>query len=162
MPGSYGVVNQVSVLMSVADPAPPNSLLHTQLELKARVGIEQGFVKFTTPKLPSHHQRRVTHNYRTPVESDIETGLSSTRDNSKRKQQLLAKKTEVHFTLALSLALFPPYKRGEARFEPIHFTVPNLTHSVSRTDFIGVQAHFQIARTLLGYCPLTANSSLVR
>ena len=84
--------------------------------MEARVGIEQGFVKFTTPKLPSHHQRRVTHNYRTSIESGIATGLSSTRDYSKRKQQLLAKRTEEHFTLALSLALFPPCKRGEGRF----------------------------------------------
>ena len=41
MLGSYGVVNQVSVLVSVADPAPLNSLLHTQLELEARVGFER-------------------------------------------------------------------------------------------------------------------------
>jgi hypothetical protein len=42
--------------------------------------------------------------------------LSSTLDNSKRRQQLLAKRTEEHFTLALSLALFPPCKRGKGRF----------------------------------------------
>src|ERR1035438_9518365 len=81
-------------------------LPHTRFRLEARVGIEQGFVKLTTPKLPSHHQRRVTHNYRTSIESGIQTDLSSTLDNSKRKQQLLAKRTEEHFTLALSLALF--------------------------------------------------------
>ena len=38
-PSSYGVVNVVSVLMSVADPAPSNSLLLKQLELEAEVGI---------------------------------------------------------------------------------------------------------------------------
>ena len=31
----------VSVLMSVADPASPLSLLHTQLELEAEVGIDR-------------------------------------------------------------------------------------------------------------------------
>jgi hypothetical protein len=38
-PNSYGVVNMVSVLVSVADPAPSNSLLLKQLELEAEVGI---------------------------------------------------------------------------------------------------------------------------
>ena len=37
---SHGVGKLVSVLVSVADPAPSNSLLHTQLELEAEVGIE--------------------------------------------------------------------------------------------------------------------------
>jgi hypothetical protein len=40
-PNSYGVVNMVSVLMSVGTPAPPKPILHTQLELEARVGIGQ-------------------------------------------------------------------------------------------------------------------------
>jgi hypothetical protein len=39
--GSYGVVNWVSVLVSVADPEPPKPLLHLQFGLEARVGIEQ-------------------------------------------------------------------------------------------------------------------------
>src|ERR1035437_2504412 len=39
--GSYGVVNRVSVLVSVADPASPMSLLQRQLRLEARVGIER-------------------------------------------------------------------------------------------------------------------------
>ena len=112
-------------MVSVWTPEPPKPLLHSQFGVEARVGIEQGFVKFTTPKLPSHHQRRVTHNYRTSIESGIETGLSSTRDNSKRKQPLLAKRTEEHFTLALSLALFPPCKRGEGR---------NRTRSLYRSE----------------------------
>jgi hypothetical protein len=36
---SYGVVNMVSVLVSVADPASPISLLQSQLRLEAEVGI---------------------------------------------------------------------------------------------------------------------------
>jgi hypothetical protein len=36
---SYGVVNGVSVLVSVADPSAPMSLLQKQLRLEARVGI---------------------------------------------------------------------------------------------------------------------------
>ena len=82
------------------------------LGLEARVGIERGFVKSTTPELSPHHQRRVTHNYRTAIQSGIETRLSSTQDNSEKKQQLLAKRTEEHFTLALSLALFPHLKEA--------------------------------------------------
>jgi hypothetical protein len=38
---SYGVVNMVSVLVSVADPASPISLLQSQLRLEAEVGIGQ-------------------------------------------------------------------------------------------------------------------------
>ena len=38
---SDGVVNQVSVLVSVADARVLNPLLHTQLGLEARVGIER-------------------------------------------------------------------------------------------------------------------------
>ena len=38
-PNSYGVVNMVSVLVSVADSYTLTPLLHTQLELEARVGI---------------------------------------------------------------------------------------------------------------------------
>jgi hypothetical protein len=45
--GSYGVVNMVSVLVSVADSFVPISLLHKQLELEAEVGIERG--SFTVP-----------------------------------------------------------------------------------------------------------------
>ena len=52
----------VSVLVSVADSLRlQNPLLHTQLGLEARVGIERGqgiFSKSTTPQLPPHHQRR--------------------------------------------------------------------------------------------------------
>src|ERR1035437_7707783 len=47
--GSYGVVNRVSVLVSVADPASPMSLLQRQLRLEARVGIGRG--SFTVPSL---------------------------------------------------------------------------------------------------------------
>jgi len=36
---SDGVVNQASVLVSVADAYATKPLLHTQLELEARVGI---------------------------------------------------------------------------------------------------------------------------
>jgi hypothetical protein len=39
----------VSVLVSVWTPEPPKPLLHTQLELEARVGIERG--SFTVPSL---------------------------------------------------------------------------------------------------------------
>jgi hypothetical protein len=51
----------VSVLVSVADHSAQNSLLHTELELEAEVGIEQkqeDFPKPTNPQLPPHHQRR--------------------------------------------------------------------------------------------------------
>jgi hypothetical protein len=37
---SYGVGKLVSVLVSVADSLAPKPLLHTQLGLEARVGIE--------------------------------------------------------------------------------------------------------------------------
>jgi hypothetical protein len=40
----------VSVLVSVADPAPRNSLLHAQLELEAEVGIEPT-IPFRLPKV---------------------------------------------------------------------------------------------------------------
>ena len=35
----YGVGNMVSVLLSVADSLATKPLLHTQLDMKARVGI---------------------------------------------------------------------------------------------------------------------------
>jgi hypothetical protein len=38
-PNSYGVVNMVSVLVSVVDPLPLMSLLQSQLRLEAEVGI---------------------------------------------------------------------------------------------------------------------------
>ena len=41
---SDGVVNQVSVLVSVADAYATKPLLHTQLELEAEVGIEHHFL----------------------------------------------------------------------------------------------------------------------
>ena len=40
-PNSYGVVNMVSVLVSVADPSAPLSLLQRQLRLEAEVGIDR-------------------------------------------------------------------------------------------------------------------------
>ena len=40
-PNSYGVVNVVSVLVSVVDSRVLSPLLHTQLELEAEVGIGQ-------------------------------------------------------------------------------------------------------------------------
>jgi hypothetical protein len=48
-PNSYGVVNMVSVLVSVADPSAPLSLLQRQLRLEAEVGIEPRH--FTVPSL---------------------------------------------------------------------------------------------------------------
>ena len=47
----------VSVLMSVADPASPMSLLQRQLRLEAEVGIERG--SFTVPSL-THSVSRVS------------------------------------------------------------------------------------------------------
>ena len=41
----------VSVLVSVADHSAPKSLLHTQLELEARVGIEPTHTAFAEPRL---------------------------------------------------------------------------------------------------------------
>jgi hypothetical protein len=38
--GFLRIGKSVSVLVSVADPATPKPLLHTQLELEAEVGIE--------------------------------------------------------------------------------------------------------------------------
>src|SRR5208283_3297900 len=70
------------------------SLPHTRFGLEARVGIERGFVKFTTPELPSHHQRRVTHNYRTTIESGIPSRLSSTRDNSDKRSNYSPKRRQ--------------------------------------------------------------------
>ena len=46
----------VSVLVSVADPSTPKSLLHTQLELEAEVGIERG--SFTVSSLTHSVSRR--------------------------------------------------------------------------------------------------------
>jgi hypothetical protein len=51
MLSSYGVVNLVSVLVSVADPASPISLLQSQLRLEARVGIG---------RLMPYFQRKIT------------------------------------------------------------------------------------------------------
>src|ERR1017187_3924398 len=56
-PNSYGVVNMVSVLVSVADSYTLTPLLHTQLGLEARVGIERG--SFTVPSL-THSVSRVS------------------------------------------------------------------------------------------------------
>ena len=44
----YGVGNVVSVLVSVADSLAPKPLLHTQLGLEARVGIERGSLDLPT------------------------------------------------------------------------------------------------------------------
>ena len=44
---SDGVVNQVSVLVSVADAYATKPLLHTQLELKAAVGIDRLWWRMT-------------------------------------------------------------------------------------------------------------------
>ena len=41
----------VSVLVSVADSLPPKPLLHTQLGLEARVGIEHEFVRLQASAL---------------------------------------------------------------------------------------------------------------
>jgi hypothetical protein len=57
-PNSYGVVNMVSVLVSVADPAPSNSLLLKQLELEAEVGIEPTNEAFAEPCLTTWLPRR--------------------------------------------------------------------------------------------------------
>ena len=48
---SYGVGNVVSVLVSVADSLAPKPLLHTQLGLEARVGIEPTHKAFAEPRL---------------------------------------------------------------------------------------------------------------
>ena len=54
-PNSYGVVNMVSVLLSVADPSAPMSLLQRQLRLEAEVGIEQSQKIFQNPLLRNYH-----------------------------------------------------------------------------------------------------------
>src|ERR1019366_6576543 len=54
--GSYGVVNQVSVLVSVADPASPMSLLQRQLRLEAEVGIGQLMPFFQVKTTPFSEQ----------------------------------------------------------------------------------------------------------
>jgi hypothetical protein len=48
----------VSVLVSVADPAPSNSLLLKQLELEAEVGIEPTNEAFAEPCLTTWLPRR--------------------------------------------------------------------------------------------------------
>jgi hypothetical protein len=47
--GFLRIGKMVSVLVSVWTPEPPKPILHTQLELEARVGIERG--TFTDPSL---------------------------------------------------------------------------------------------------------------
>ena len=42
-------------MVSVADPSTPKSLLHTQLELEAEVGIEQSQKIFQNPLLRNYH-----------------------------------------------------------------------------------------------------------
>ena len=49
--GSYGAGKLVSVLVSVLDSLPPNLLLHSQLSLEARVGIEPTNEAFAEPCL---------------------------------------------------------------------------------------------------------------
>src|SRR5208282_809744 len=59
--GFLRIGKMVSVLVSVWTPEPPKPLLHSQLGMEARVGIERGqgiFSKSTTSQLPPHHQRR--------------------------------------------------------------------------------------------------------
>jgi hypothetical protein len=45
----------VSVLLSVADPSAPMSLLQRQLRLEAEVGIEQSQKIFQNPLLRNYH-----------------------------------------------------------------------------------------------------------
>jgi hypothetical protein len=49
---SHGVGKLVSVLVSVADHTAPSSLLPTQLEMEAGVGIEPTLGVLQTPALP--------------------------------------------------------------------------------------------------------------
>ena len=49
---SHGVVNLVSVLVSVADSPASKPPLHTQLELEARVGIEPTMQLLQSRALP--------------------------------------------------------------------------------------------------------------
>ena len=57
---SYGVVNMVSVLVSVADPASPISLLQSQLRLEAEVGIGRLMPVFRTKTTPLPEKFQVT------------------------------------------------------------------------------------------------------
>ena len=50
-PDSHGAVKLVSVLVSVADPLAPNSLLHPQFGLEAEAGIEPANRAFAEPCL---------------------------------------------------------------------------------------------------------------
>jgi hypothetical protein len=49
---TYGAPKLVSVSVSVLDPPTPNSLLHTQLELEAEVGIEPTIQLLQSRALP--------------------------------------------------------------------------------------------------------------
>ena len=48
---SYGVGKLVSVLVSVADSLAPKPLLHTQLGMEARVGIEPTHKALAEPSI---------------------------------------------------------------------------------------------------------------
>jgi hypothetical protein len=50
--GFLRIGKMVSVLVSVADPGPPKPMLHTQLELEARVGIEPTMQLLQSRALP--------------------------------------------------------------------------------------------------------------
>ena len=55
-----------------------------KLRSDAGGGTRTGLAIFTTPELPVRHQRRATHNYRTPIESGILACLSSIQLNSEK------------------------------------------------------------------------------
>jgi hypothetical protein len=58
---SGGAPNLVSVSVSVLDPPAPNSLLRTQLELEARVGIEQVWALYAISKAHPQCLRHQRH-----------------------------------------------------------------------------------------------------
>src|SRR5262245_28952962 len=68
----------VSVLVSVLDPSAPKPMLHAQLELEARVGIEPTNAAFAEPCLttwlPRHPFHTPTRSH--PLSGDGESGFS--------------------------------------------------------------------------------------
>jgi hypothetical protein len=68
---SDGVVNQVSVLVSVADAHAINPLLHTQLGLEARVGIEHQLL--STSNRHNSQQHKPLRSF--PMKSTISQGF---------------------------------------------------------------------------------------
>jgi hypothetical protein len=95
---SHGVGKLVSVLVSVADSLAPNSLLHTQLEMEARVGIGPW------TKHPISNIQHPTSNLNAPTGGDV--------PNPKAPVTFTTSPASVDYSLRLRAARGQKYHRA--------------------------------------------------